>query len=135
MSPSGSRFVIDPGATLVLASRRAQISPKQTLLAPTLWRSQVLSALYQSVRAGKLSREAAREQVAYVNSLKIRLLGDAVLRRRAWELADELDLPDTYAAEYVALAHLQKGTLVSADKRWLQRLVGVVPTAAPDVLV
>jgi hypothetical protein len=34
----------------------------------------------------------------------------------------------------VALAQLQKGALVSTDKRWLKRLTGVVPTAAPDVL-
>jgi predicted nucleic acid-binding protein len=134
MSPPERRFVIDPGATLLLSSRGVTISSEQTLMAPTLWRSQVLSALYESVRAGKLTRDAARKQVAYVNALKIRLLGDAVLRRRAWELADELELPDTYAAEYVALAQLQKGTLVSTDGRWLKRLAGVVPTAAPDVL-
>jgi predicted nucleic acid-binding protein len=134
MSPTNRRFVLDPGATLLLASRGMNISPKHTLMAPTLWRSQVLSALYESARAGELTREAARDQLAYVNALKIRLLGDAVLRRRAWELAEQLGLPDTYAAEYVALAQLQKGALVSTDKRWLKRLTGVVPTAAPDVL-
>ena len=128
------RFVIDSGATLWLARRSIGVSAKHQLLAPTLWRSEVLSALYEAERAGTFTREAAREQLQYVNALKIRLLGDAVLRRRAWELAEELDLPTTYEAEYVALAQLQKGTLVSTDKRWLTRVAGLVPTATVDAL-
>ena len=129
------RFVIDVGATLQLARNATRISSRQELMAPTLWRSEVLSSLYEAVQAGKLSHEAAREQVAYVNGLKIRLLGDAVLRRRAWELAEQLGLETTYAAEYLALAQLQSGTLVSTDKRWLKRVAGLVPTAAVDALV
>ena len=54
------------------------------LYAPTLWRSDVLSAMYEAVRRGELAEEVGRERLAYVNGLKIRLLGDAVLRRRAW---------------------------------------------------
>ena len=134
MSPTGQRFVIDTGATLQLASNEAQISAQHKLMAPTLWRSEVLSALYEAVRAGKVTREVARERVAYINGLKIRLLGDAVLRRRAWELAEQLALSTTYEAEYVALAQLQQGTLVSTDKRWLKRVAGLVPTATVDVL-
>jgi predicted nucleic acid-binding protein len=109
-------------------------SAKHQLLAPTLWRSEVLSALYEAVRAGKLTREVAHEQVQYVNALKIRLLGDAVLWRRAWELAEQLDLPTKYEAEYVALSQLQKGTLVSTDKRWLRRVARLVSIATVDVL-
>ena len=91
----------------------------------------MLSALYEAVRAGKLTREAAHEQVQYVNALRIRLLGDAVLRRRAWELAEQLELPTTYEAEYVALAQLQKGTLVSTDKRRLRRVASHVHPRMP----
>jgi predicted nucleic acid-binding protein len=64
----------------------------------------------------------------------IRLLGDLVLRRRAFELARELDLETTYAAEYVALAQLQKCTLVSADAQLLERVGDLVPTATVDAL-
>jgi predicted nucleic acid-binding protein len=128
------RFVIDSGATLHLAGVEARISPKQELLAPTLWRSETLSAMYQAVTRGELTAVAARERIAYVNGLKIRLLGDAVLRRRAWELALELGLDTTYPAEYVALAQLQKGTLVSTDDHLLERVGHLVPTAPVDVL-
>jgi predicted nucleic acid-binding protein len=130
-----ARFVVEPGATLRLAADSVEVPPDRELYAPTLWRSQVLSAVYEAVRRGELSEEQARERLAYVNGLKIRLLGDAVLRRRAWELARQLDLKTTYAAEYVALALLQKCTLVSTDAGWLERVGGLVPTAAVDALL
>jgi predicted nucleic acid-binding protein len=130
-----ARFVIDPGTTLRLAADSVQVQGDRELYAPTLWRSQVLSELYEAVRRGELADEGARERVAYVNGLKIRLLGDAVLRRRAWELAQELDLETTYAAEYVALAQLQRCTLVSAEDELVRRVGDRVPTATIDALL
>lgn len=129
-----TRFVIDCGATIHLASSAANVSPEHELLAPTLWRSDTLAALYQAVRKGELGADVARERIAYVNGLKIRLLGDAVLRRRAWEVALELEMDTTYGAEYIALAQLQKGTLVSTDERLLERVGNLVPTATVDAL-
>jgi predicted nucleic acid-binding protein len=129
-----ARFVIDSGTTLRLAAESIEVPPDRELYAPTLWRSETLSALYESVRRGELGVEAAREQLAYVNGLKIRLLGDAVLRRRAWEVAQQLDLDTTYEAEYVALALLQKCTLVTTDEKRLERVGELVPTATIDAL-
>jgi predicted nucleic acid-binding protein len=129
-----ARFVIDTDATLSLASESVAVPAPKELYAPTLWRSETLSALYEAVRSGQLTRDEARAQLAYVGGLKIRLLGDAVLRRRAWEVAEELGFETTYEAEYVALAQLQKCTLVSTDKRLLKRVGGVVPTATVDAL-
>ena len=126
--------MIDSGTTLRLASESAEISAEAELYAPTLWRSEVLSAMYEAVRRGELSETVARERLGYINALKIRLLGDAVLRRRAWELAQQLDLPTTYPAEYVALAQLQKCILVSADSDVLKRVADLVPTATIDAL-
>src|SRR5262249_25972611 len=99
-----AKFVIDAGVALRLASESVDVPAQPRLHAPTLWRSETLSALYEAVRAGDLSAEVARERIAYIGALKIRLLGDAVLRRRAWEIAEQLDLETTYEAEYVALA-------------------------------
>jgi predicted nucleic acid-binding protein len=128
------KFVIDSGVALHLASKSIAVSSNHTLLAPTLWRSETLSAMYEAVRRGELTADAARDRLAHVNRLKIRLLGDAVLRRRAWEVAEELGLPTTYEAEYVALAQLQKCTLVSTDEGWLKRVGDLVPTATVDAL-
>jgi predicted nucleic acid-binding protein len=129
-----TKFVIDSGVVRHLASKEVEVPAKHKLLAPTLLRSQVLSALYEAVRGGELTRDVAREQIGYFNRMKIRLLGDAVLRRRAWEVAEQLGLPTTYEAEYIALAQLQKGTLVSSDQRLLKRVRDLVPTAAVDAL-
>ena len=45
----------------------------------------------------------------------MRLLGDAVLRRRAWDLAEQLGLASTYGTEYIALTQLQGDALVALD--------------------
>jgi predicted nucleic acid-binding protein len=129
-----ARFVVDTGATLHLARGSVEVPPQHELLAPTLWRSQTLAILYEAVRRGALTRDAARKQIGYINGMKIRLLGDAVLRRRAWDVAEKLDLPTTYEAEYVALAQLQKGTLVSTDESLLHRVGDLVPTATVAAL-
>jgi predicted nucleic acid-binding protein len=130
-----TRFVIDSGTALHLASRTTEVSSRHELHAPTLWRSETLSAMYEAVRRGEIAAQVAREQLAFINRLKIRLLGDALLRRRAWEVADQLGLDTTYAAEYVALAKLQRCTLVSMDRRWLKRVGDLVPTATVDALL
>ena len=130
-----ARFVIDSGATLELAAADARIRAGKELYAPTLWRSEVLSALYAAARHCELGEDEARARIVYVNALKIRLLGDAVLRRRAWELAGELDLDTTYRAEYVALAQLQKCMLVSTDRAFLRRVGDWVPTADVKTLL
>jgi predicted nucleic acid-binding protein len=129
-----TRFVIDSGTALQLASRSTEVSSQHELHAPTLWRSETLSAVYEAVRRGEIAAEVAREQLAFINRLKIRLLGDAMLRRRAWVVAEQLGLDTTYAAEYVALAQLQRCTLVSTDRRWLKRVGDLVPTATIDAL-
>jgi predicted nucleic acid-binding protein len=66
--------------------------------------------------------------------MRIRLLGDAVLRRRAWELADRLGWASTYDAEYVALAQLQADAFVTLDAELARRVEGIVATASIDAL-
>lgn len=43
----------------------------------------------------------------------MRLLGDAVLRKVAWEVADRLGVASTYNAENIALTKLQADALVA----------------------
>ena len=66
--------------------------------------------------------------------MPIRLLGDAVLRRRAWDLAERLGWAETYAAEYVALTQLQADALVTLDAELARRLEGIVTTATIEAL-
>jgi predicted nucleic acid-binding protein len=130
-----TRFVIDSSTTLHLASERTQVPAEHELLAPTLWRSQVLAAIYGAVRRGEITGDVAEERLAYVNGLKIRLLGDAVLRRVAWRVAEQLDLDTTFEAEYIALTKLQADALVTLDADLARRAQAIVPTATIDALL
>jgi indolepyruvate ferredoxin oxidoreductase alpha subunit len=66
--------------------------------------------------------------------MPIRLLGDAVLRRRAWDLADQLGWGSTYNAEYVALTQLQADAFVTLDAELARSVEGIVATASIDEL-
>ncbi len=133
-----TRFVVDCGVVLRLAEEGIELGAGHELLAPTLLRSQTLSALHEAVQRGELPPEEARarldEITQMVTKLPIRLLGDAVLRRTAWEYADRLGWGETYTAEYVALTHLQGDALVTLDAELARRLDGVVATASIDAL-
>lgn len=125
-----TRFVIDASAALHMANGGLEVSEAHELLAPTLWRSQVLSALHEAVHTGELSASAARDHLAYLSRLKMRLLGDAVLRKVAWEVADELGWASTYDAEYIALTKLQADALITLEPdlaRSAESLVAIAP--------
>ena len=124
-----TRFVVDAGAILHLASEEIEVSGEHELLAPTLLRSQTLSILHEAVQRGELPADVARQRLDRVGRMKIRLLGDAVLRRRAWEVADQLGWASTYDAEYVALTLLQADALVTLDAELARSVEGIVATA------
>lgn len=129
-----AKFVVDCGVVLRLASEEVRVRAKHELLAPTLLRSQTLSALHEAVHAGKLETEVARARLAWIWDMPIRLLGDAVLRRRAWDVAEQLGWAETYGAEYVALAQLQADALVTLNAKFARAVKGLVPTAKFDEL-
>ena len=111
-----TRFVIDADIVLHLAGAGVEVSQKHELLAPTLLRSQTLSMMHEAVERGELSTEVALERLDRISRMKIRLLGDAVLRRVAWQMADRLGWASTYDAEYVALTKLQADAFVTRNK-------------------
>lgn len=129
-----TRFVVDAGAVLHLASAGLEVSDRHELLAPTLLRSQTLSALHEAVHRGELPADVAHERLARIGRMRIRLLGDAVLRRRAWELADKLGWASTYDAEYIALTQLQADAFVTLDAELARSVAGIVATAPIDAL-
>jgi predicted nucleic acid-binding protein len=129
-----TRFVVDAGAALHLASAEVEVPGAHKLLAPTLLRSQTLSALHEAVQRGEIPADVARDRLARIGRMPIRLLGDAVLRRRAWDLADQLGWASTYDAEYVALTQLQADALVTLDPELARSVEGIVATASIDAL-
>ena len=129
-----TRFVVDVGAVLHLVSEEISVRPEHELLAPTLLRSQVLSALHEAVARGELPADVARERLERVGRLPIRLLGDAVLRRVAWKVADRLGWASTYDAEYLALTQLQADAFVTLDAELARVAEGIVKLASIDDL-
>jgi predicted nucleic acid-binding protein len=129
-----TRFVVDCGVVLHLASEEIDVPAEHELLAPTLLRSQTLSALHEAVHRGEISADVARDRLKRIGAMPIRLLGDAVLRRRAWDVADRLGWDETYDAEYVALTQLQADAFVTLDTELARRVEGTVQTATIDAL-
>jgi predicted nucleic acid-binding protein len=129
-----TRFVVDCETLLRIAAAEVDVAAEHELLAPTLVRSQALSALYEAARRGEISSAEGLELVTRINSLKVRFLGDKVLQRTAWRVADQLGWESTYDAEFVALTRLQADTLVTSDGDLARAVSGVVETATIDAL-
>ena len=130
-----TRFVVDAGAVLHLASTNVEVAAVHQLLAPTLLRSQTLSALHEAVHRGEMAADVARDRLTRIGRMPIRLLGDAVLRRRAWDLANQLGWASTFDAEYVALTQLQADAFVTLDAELARSVGGIVEIAAIEALL
>jgi hypothetical protein len=64
-----------------------------------------------------------------MRALKIRLLGDRLLQKVAWDIAEDLGWDDTLQAEYIALTRLQADAFVTFDTSLAESLSDVVPLA------
>jgi predicted nucleic acid-binding protein len=129
-----TRFVIDAGVAIQLVSEGIVVGAAHELLAPTLLRSETLSALHEAVARGEITAAVGLERHDEISKLPIRLLGDGVLRRRAWRVADQLGWASTFRAEYVALTQLQGEAFVTLDADLARSLDGVVAVASIDDL-
>jgi predicted nucleic acid-binding protein len=97
-------------------------------------RSQTLSALHEAVHRGKIEPDVALDRLERIWAMPIRLLGDAVLRRKAWKVAEQLGWAETYEAEYVALTQLEADAFVTLDTELAGRVEGIVRTATIEAL-
>jgi indolepyruvate ferredoxin oxidoreductase alpha subunit len=129
-----TRFVVDCETLLRIAAGEIELAAGHQLVAPTLVRSQALSALYEAARRGEISAAEGLERVTRINSLKVRFLGDKVLQRTAWRVADQLGWETTYDAEFVALTQLQADVFVTTDSELAQAVSGLVETATTEAL-
>ena len=126
--------MVDCGAVLHLTAEAIDVAEEHELLAPTLLRSQALSVLHEAVQKGDMPSDVALDLLGRIQGMSIRLLGDAVLRRRAWEVATSLGWASTCDAEYVALTQLQADAFVTLDAELKRRVEGVVVTASIEDL-
>ena len=129
-----TRFVVDATVVIHLVTEGLDVAKDHELVAPTLIRSQVLSLLHESVARGELDAKAGLARLQAAWRLPIRLLGDAVLRRRAWDLATTLGWDQTYQAEYLALTQLQGDAFVTLDEQLATAATALVSVATIDDL-
>jgi indolepyruvate ferredoxin oxidoreductase alpha subunit len=129
-----TRYVVDCETLLRIAAGEVEVAAEHQLVAPTLVRSQALAATYAAARRGEISPADGIERVTRINSLKVRFLGDKVLQRQAWKVADQLGWETTYDAEYVALTMLQADALVTSDGELARAVSGLVETVKVDAL-
>ncbi len=129
------RYVIALDAALRLFRDRAKPPAGTKLVAPTLVRSQAASHLFAAARRGEIDRTEAKAQLDHMRALNIRLLGDRVLQKFAWDFAEQLGWEDTYTAEYLALTKLQADAFVTLDPDLAQAVATLVPVASYDEML
>lgn len=129
-----TRYVITADVALRLAQDEIVVPDEHQLFAPTLLRSQTLSILHAAVMRGETTDGDAQALLARVAKLPIRQLGDKVLRRAAWRVADQLGWYETFTAEYVALTQLQADALITLDAGLATAVGELVQTAPIEVL-
>lgn len=123
-----TRFGIDARALLHLVDEGLTPGPAHQLVAPGWLRSEVLQLLLDEVVAGRRMEREALETHERVTEVKIRLLGDRVSRRTAWDLAREHGWT-LHQAEYLAVTRLQADRLVALDPAVVALAEGLVPLA------
>ncbi len=129
-----TRFTVDPPTLLLLAERPHELDPAHRLVAPNAIRSQALDLLLAGVRRGDLSEKGALALHDAMTGIKMRLLGDRVSRRVAWQIAREHDWETIAEAEYLAVAKLQADALVTVNRDLAARASGIVPLEPVSVL-
>lgn len=130
-----ARYVIDAPTLLHVVDQDLALDAGHQLVAPNSIRSEALERLLLEVRAGRRSEKAALQCHQRMTELKIRLLGDRVSRRTAWDIARAHDWDSLRDAEYLAITRLQADALVTVDERLAGVAADLVPLAALDDLV
>jgi predicted nucleic acid-binding protein len=129
-----TRFVIDAPTLVHLVAERVVVAPGHQLVAPQLLRSQALALLFEAVRRSELTEAQALDHHEVMTGVKVRLLGDRVSRRVAWQIAREHGLDSTADAEYLAVTRLQADLFVTVDPEARARAEGIVPLGSVDQL-
>jgi predicted nucleic acid-binding protein len=128
------RYGIDSATLLLISDHALSVDPAHALVAPNRILTDLLTTLLGEVRRGERTEKDALAVHTRATETKIRLLGDRVSRRTAWNLAREHNWSDLRDAEYLAVTKLQADALVTPDARLAALASGVVETLGPEVL-
>jgi predicted nucleic acid-binding protein len=130
-----TRFVIDAPTLVRIAREGHNVNSEHQLVAPSTIRSHALDLLLEAVRREEMTEREALEIHERITELKMRLLGDRVSRRAAWNLARQRGWKSVRQAEYLAVAQLQADALVAGDADLLEKAEGITELAPLGELV
>ena len=130
-----ARYVIDAPTLVHLVDAGLRVDPAHQLVAPNSIRSEALERLLRDVRAGQRTEAAALAAHERMTEIKLRLLGDRVSRRTAWQIAREHDWDTLRDAEYLAVTRLQADALVTVDPALAALARDAVPLATVNDLL
>jgi predicted nucleic acid-binding protein len=130
-----ARYVIDAPTLIRLVDADLRVDPAHQLVAPSSIRSEALELLLREVGAGERTEAAALKAHDRLTETKMRLLGDRVSRRAAWQIARQRGWDTLRAAEYLAVTQLQADALVTADPSLAATARDLVAVAVLDDLV
>lgn len=130
-----ARYVIDAPTLVHIVDNNLSVDAHHHLVAPNSIRSEALERLLRDVRDGGRAEKAALQSHQRMTELKIRLLGDRVSRRVAWDIALAHDWDSLRDAEYLAVTRLQADALITIDENLAALASNIVPVASlPDLL-
>lgn len=129
-----SRYVIDAVTLLHLVDNDLAVDPAHQLVAPNVLRSEAMQLLFDDVARGVRSERDALRIHDRITELKIRLLGDRVSRRTAWQIARAQGWASLAESEYFAVTRLQADAFVTVDAARAKRAAEVVAVAPLDAL-
>lgn len=128
------RYGIDAPTLLRVAAGEIVVAPGNLLVGPNRLLPDLLEILLGQVRSGTRDEKTALAIHMRATETKIRLLGDRVSRRTAWDLARQHDWSDLRTAEYIAVTKLQADALASADPHLARAASKIVDVVSPSVL-
>lgn len=129
-----TRYAIDAPTLVQLVAEELEVDAGHQLVGPSSLRTDALDLLLTDVRRGRRGDRDAMALHDRMTGRRMRLLGDRVSRRVAWQLAQQRPDVTVHDAEYVAVAKLQADALVTSDPRLTALAEGVVTTAAIEAL-
>jgi predicted nucleic acid-binding protein len=112
-------FVVEPGRP----EARRLLDGRHRLIAPELIVAEVVNVIWKRLNGGAIDRLQAADVPRELPQLFAELCPLAPLAERALAVAEELRHP-AYDCFYLALAEAKEARLVTADRRFAQRLAG-----------
>jgi predicted nucleic acid-binding protein len=116
------RLLLEPQNEGLLALWEQWDQDHRDLVAPGLVYFEILNALYQYERHGKLSKDTVSEAFDVALGLPIRIYSDSALHLRALQIARRFGLPACYDAHYLALAERLGIDLWTCDGRLVKKV-------------